>query len=149
VVESPENEPPPFPYPFRDAFPQRKGHRGGEKPIVIRKESLLAKQMAVCAGCGREFESKPENPAHGGIAYLVKLPLRGLFLALAALFLIGGFILIGMNVGTALADQDFSLPTLSLLAIFVVIFVLMVLMYRNLRRSRELFRYCPDCAVRY
>ena len=105
--------------------------------------------MAVCAGCGREFESRSESPAHGGILHLARLPVRGLFLAFALLFLIGGFVSIGINVGTALIGNDLSLPTLSLSVIFVVVFVFMILIYRNLRRSREMFRYCPDCVVRY
>ena len=104
--------------------------------------------MAVCAGCGREFESKPESQAHRGVLSLAKLPLRGLFLLVVVLFLIGGFISIGVTVGTAFVDNDFSPSTLALLGIFIVIFVLMILIYRNLRRSRELFRYCPDCFVR-
>jgi Mn2+/Fe2+ NRAMP family transporter len=105
--------------------------------------------MAVCAGCGIQFESRSESPVHGGAAHLVKLPVRALFLALAALFLIGSFVMIGVNVGTALAGHDFSLPTMSLSIIFVVIFVLMVLVFRNLRRADEMSRYCPDCAMKY
>jgi Mn2+/Fe2+ NRAMP family transporter len=104
--------------------------------------------MAICAGCGRQFEPRSENTAYSGAAHFVKLHVRILFLALAALFLIGSFVTIGMNVGTALADNDFSLPTLFLSAIFVVIFVLMVLVFRNWRRADKLSRYCPDCAMR-
>ena len=104
--------------------------------------------MAVCAGCGREFESKPESQAHGRVLGPVKIPLRGFFLLVAVLFLIGGFVSIGVTVGTAFIDDDFSPSTLTLLVILVVIFVLMILVYRNLRRSRRLFAYCPDCLVR-
>jgi uncharacterized membrane protein YkvI len=105
--------------------------------------------MAICAGCGRQFESRSENTAYRGAAHFVKLPVRGLFLALAALFLIGSFAAIGMNIGAALADHDFSLPTLSLSVIFAVIFVLMVLVFRNWRRAHEMSRYCPGCAMKY
>lgn len=118
------------------------------RPIVIRKECLSAKQMAICAGCGRRFESRAENPASRGAAHLVRFHIRILFLLFAALFLIGGVVTIGMNVGTALADHDFSLPTLALSVIFVVIFFLIVLMYRNWRRSEQLSRYCHDCVMR-
>jgi hypothetical protein len=119
------------------------------RQIVIRKECLLAKQMAVCAGCGRELKSKPESQAHEGVLSLVKLPLRGLFLLVVVLFLIGGFISIGVTVGTAFIGNDFSPLTLTLLGIFFVVFVLMILIYRNLQRSRERFRYCPDCLLRF
>ena len=105
--------------------------------------------MAVCAGCGREFESKSENSAYRGVSCLVRYRLRIFVLLLAALFLFGSFVTIGMNVGTALAGHDFSLPTLFLSAIFVAVFILMVLVFKNWRRSRELSRYCPDCAMRY
>ena len=67
---------------------------------------------------------------------------------LAALFLIGGFVGIGMYVGTAFADGDFSPATMFLLAMFIVIFILMVLIFRNLRRQKEMYRYCPDCSSR-
>ena len=97
--------------------------------------------------CGREFEQKPENSSRRGISHFTWYPLRGLFLLLAVLFLIGGFITIGTNVVTALVNDDLSIPTLSLSAIFVVIFILMVLVYRNWRRLEELRRYCPDCAM--
>ena len=79
----------------------------------------------------------------------MKFHVRVLFLALAALFLIGSIVTIGMNIRAALADHDFSLPTLSLTVIFVVIFILIVLVFRNWRRSEQLSRYCRDCALRY
>ena len=127
-----------------------KGHReGNARQMVIWKEIQFAKQMAVCAWCGREFDSKPEDSACGQSSTIVRFFMRILSLALVVLFLIVGFALIGTDVGEALAEGDFSLPTLSLLAIFIVILVLMVLVFRNWRQSRVQHRYCPSCAKRY
>ncbi len=80
---------------------------------------------------------------------MVKSAVRPIFLVLAALFLIGGLATIGMSVSAALEDHDFSLPTLSLSVIFIVIFVLMLLVLRNWRQLEKRSHYCPDCATIY
>ncbi|MGB2582242.1 MAG: hypothetical protein WBD03_07220, partial [Thermoplasmata archaeon] len=83
------------------------------------------------------------------LPHLVRYNLKIALALIAAMFMIGGLVMIGLNVGTALADHDFSLQTLSLSALFIIVFVLMVSLLKNWRRSKELSRYCPDCAMRY
>jgi len=68
---------------------------------------------------------------------------------LAASFMIGGLIRIGVYVGAAFSHHDFSLPILSLSVLFIVIIILIVLLLRNWQKSREFSRYCPDCAMKY
>src|SRR4030042_412326 len=101
--------------------------------------------MAACARCGREFKPEPETSIPGGLLYLVSHPLRSGIGFLAALFLIGGWISMGTYVGAALAGRDFSLPILSLSALFIVVLILMLILFRNWRQSRVSSRYCLDC----
>lgn len=107
--------------------------------------------MATCRACGREFESKPETSIPDGFRFLhlVRYDLRVALALIAALFVIGGMAIIGIHVGSAFADHDFSLPTLSLSALFAVVFGISVLILRNWHRSMKLSHCCPDCAERY
>jgi len=106
-----------------------------------------AEQMVACRRCGIEFKPKPKMSLSRGFLYLTSYPLRNPFGYLAAGFLIGGLITIGVLVGTTLASHNFWLQILSLSALVVVAFVLMVLLFRKGRQSRVSSQYCPDCAI--
>jgi len=111
------------------------------------------RQMVNCARCGREFESKSKTSIPGtpggllGLLYLMRYSLRAAVILSAALFMIGGLAMIGVNIYTALGNHDFSLLTLALSILFIAALILMVLLFRNLRQSIEsLSHCCPDCA---
>lgn len=106
----------------------------------------LVKQMVACRRCGKELEPKPRTSLSRGFLYLSSYPLRNPLGYIAAGFLIGGLITIGVLVGTTLASHNFWLQILSLSALAIAAFILMMLLFTKWRRSRVSSLYCPDCA---
>src|SRR5512136_1262112 len=104
----------------------------------------LVKQMVACRRCGKEFEPKPKTSLSRGFLYLSSYPLRNPLGYIAAGFLIGGLITIGVLVGTTLASHNFWLQILSLSALAIAAFILMMLLFTKWRRSRVSSLYCPD-----
>ncbi len=133
--------------PTGSTISRRKGRTGLNLDDRTMKERRhFIHLMATCAGCGREYKSEQETSPPRGDLNLIRLPLRAIIFALAALFIMGSLIGLGTNVISNFANGDFSLATLALSALFVVILVLIIVLLRNWRRSHSFSRYCSDCA---
>lgn len=124
-----------------------KGHRGGRPGKTTWKKKQVQYTMAVCARCGREFRPKMAPSIPRVLLLLTSYPLRSPLGFVAAVFVIGGVISIGLLVGTALTDGDLSTETLSLSFLFTVVLVLAFRLLGGLLHSRVEVRYCPDCAI--
>jgi hypothetical protein len=78
---------------------------------------------------------------------LTSYPLRDPFGYLAAAYVVGGLVSMGVLLGTALASHNFWLQILSLSALVVIALVLVVLLFRKGRQSRMSSQYCPSCII--
>jgi len=103
--------------------------------------------MTICKRCGEEFTKAPKASLSMSVLRLTSYPLRHPFGYLAAGYLVGGLVSMGVLLGTALASHNFWLQILSLSALVVIALVLVMLLFRKGRQSRISSQYCPNCII--